>query len=91
LGVQENRTHIRIELTNGTVLYRQITNVVKVDNATEDIVVGTQFDYEIAPAQIHKIAFLALARLDADRVEMAWVTPNHAKVRFPVIEITGAI
>lgn len=66
---QKGRRDIRIELKNGTVLYRRIT--ASFDNgATETITVDAPFGLNIAVADIKMVSFMCLAQSATDRFDL---------------------
>jgi hypothetical protein len=89
-GLQDNRRHIKIEMMNGTTLYNTLINASVLDDFTEELSLQYALAQEIVPTQVRAVVFLSLARLDADRIELAWMTQDYARVKMPVIEITNA-
>jgi hypothetical protein len=63
--LQTNRRDIRIELADGSILYRRITNAAPYGNG-ERLTVDAAFGVTASTAQIRSVSFLALARQDAD-------------------------
>lgn len=71
---RHNRKDLRIELTDGTVLYRRITNAIEA-GATETLTLSAALDAgSILPERIRAISFMALATLASDSVEIEHVT-----------------
>lgn len=65
-----NRRDLRIELTDGTVLYRRITAAVEAGD-TETLTLSSALDAgSITPERIRQISFMALATLASDSVEI---------------------
>lgn len=62
------RTHIRVEQIDGTIAYREITEVVDNLDGTETITLGTSLT--AAVEDIARISFMTLMRSDQDSVEM---------------------
>lgn len=81
-----HRTDVRIELTNGTVLYRRLSNFVTVDDATERATMNSIFGITVTPAMIESISWMHLVRLDTDSIEITW---HHAGVAEATIIMKG--
>lgn len=71
IAQQPNRKDIRIQLVDGTVLYRRITSSETLSGTIERLWLDDAFGMQITPEQIVKVSFLALCRLEADAVEIA--------------------
>lgn len=67
---QINRRDIRIELLNGTVLYRRIIASIEIDAATEQLVLDATIGLDITPATVRVISFMALSELGSDAIEI---------------------
>lgn len=76
-----NRRDLRIELTDGTVLYRRITASSVLDDATERLVLDTAPGRAIAVDQVAQISFMALCRSDSDIFEFAWWKGTYADIK----------
>lgn len=71
---QQNRKDVRIELTDGSVLYRRITDAVEA-GATETLTLSASLDGgSIALERIRAVSFMALSTLASDEVELEHVT-----------------
>lgn len=71
---RHNRRDLRIELADGTVHYRRVTDAVEA-GATETLTLSAALGAAaIAPAQIRQVSFMALATLAGDAVEITHVT-----------------
>lgn len=69
-----NRKDVRIELVDGTVLYRRITAASQLDNA-ETLTLDTALaSTSIAPEYIRQISFMALCTLASDDLELDHAT-----------------
>lgn len=68
------RRDIRIEMADGTVLYRRITAFAELDAQSEQITVDAAPGIDVTPDGVRSVSFLTLARLNADAVELAWWT-----------------
>jgi hypothetical protein len=74
-----NRKDIRIELTDGTVLYRRITGTTEVDADTERLSLDAALGVAAAADEFLLVSFLSLARQDSDALELAWFTGEAAE------------
>lgn len=74
------RNHIRIERRNGTVSYHKITGASDVSSAVERLSLAQQITPALAAADVERISFLQLMRLDSDAVELAHWTGDSAEV-----------
>jgi len=70
LGVVQNRRDIRIELTSGTIYYRRIVSAAAGSPGQEVATIDSALGATVTPAQIRRISFMALSRLDADEIEI---------------------
>lgn len=70
---QSNRRDLRIELVDGTVLYRRITASLE-GGATETLTLDSAPGVNIAPADVRLICFMVLSELASDAVELDHVT-----------------
>lgn len=78
---QHNRKDVRIELVDGTVLYRRITNAVEAGEA-ETLTLSASLDAgSIAPEYIRAISFMALSALASDEVEIEHLTDQDGTAR----------
>lgn len=68
----KNRRDIRIELQDGTILYRRITTCAVIDDQTEQLTIGVAPGIDLVPDQIERISFMTFSRLQADAIELAW-------------------
>lgn len=64
--LQVNRRDLRIELANGTVLYRRITAVSALSGFAERLVLDANLGVDIAAAGVVLISFLCLCRQESD-------------------------
>lgn len=65
-AIQANHCDIRIELFNGTVLYRRITAVAAQGNAVDRLTLDTALPAAFTVAQVRMISFLTLSVQDSD-------------------------
>lgn len=71
-SLAKNRRDIRIELQDGTILYRRITACAVIDDQTEQLTINIAPGIDLVPDEIERISFMVFSRLQADAVEMAW-------------------
>lgn len=74
------RKHIRIRLTDGTLLYRMINSATEVDATTENLVVDSAWPQDITTDEVAMISYLQLFRLQADAVEFLWHSSRITEV-----------
>lgn len=79
VGARMHRRDVRIELVSGAVYYRRITGSIEVDDDTETVSIDVALGVAVTPADVSRISFLSLCRLDADGVELAWFTGDAAQ------------
>lgn len=71
LAQQPGRRHLRIELFDGTVFYRRVTNSSVVDDTHELLNIDTALGRAISAADVRQINWMMLARLASDSVQIA--------------------
>lgn len=71
LKQQPGRRHLRIELYDGTILYRRVTGSSIVDSATELLSLDSALGVDIDAGQIRQINWLMLCRRASDTVQIA--------------------
>jgi len=72
------REHIVFHFYNGTRLYRKIISSSLVgDGSTELVTIDTPFGVPVQPANLHRVSFLSLSRLDQDSLEIVHHTDTH--------------
>lgn len=74
-----DRRHLMIETLAGQTYYRQITGASEINAATESIGIDSALGVTLAPADIRRIRFLHLNRLEADDIEITWHTDRVAE------------
>ncbi len=74
-----NRRDLRIELADGTVLYRRITGSVELDADTERLTIDAALGVTVPADGFALVSFLSLARQDSDAAELAWFTGDAAE------------
>lgn len=67
------RQDVRIELNNGSVIYRRITAAAE-DGATESLSLDADLPGVINPADVYRISFMALCRAADDTLELTHLT-----------------
>ncbi len=67
---QQGRRDIRIELIDGTVLFRRITSATELSDQVERLFIDAVLGRIIEPGEVGRICFMALARLDQDELEL---------------------
>lgn len=70
---QINRQDIRIELLNGTVFYRRVTGSTGVDANTERLSIDSTLGQQVTAAQVRRISFMTLCRLNSDSIDIQHV------------------
>ncbi len=68
-GPFNNREYILIHLRDGRRIYRKITTSSIFDSTIEALVLDTSVGEDLAIAEVKRISFLVLSRLDQDTVE----------------------
>lgn len=84
------RAAVRIALHDGTIFYRQITAAVTgADPDTELLAMDSALGMAVGPDDVRLISWMALARLDADAIEIAWQTDALAQVDLALREVAA--
>lgn len=83
----KNRSHLAIQLFNGTWLTKTVTGITDLGNNQIALAVDVAFS-SITSSDVKRICFLGLKRLDTDRVEIKWDTNRTVYCTIPMIEIT---
>jgi len=77
---QNGRKDIRIQLRNGAIHYRRLTDAAILSDAEENLQIDSALgSAAIQPDDIRQVSFLSLVRLDQDQVEIAWRTAAFAE------------
>lgn len=74
LTLSPGRRRLRIELTDGTVLYRAVTAAAEVGQQSESLALDSALGVAIDPAAVRAISWMMLATLAGDSVEIHHVT-----------------
>lgn len=77
LSGQINRQDIRIELTNGTILYRRITGSTILSSTSERLSIDSAVGVTFTPAQVRRISYMVLSRLNSDNIEIQHVNGDN--------------
>ncbi|MBH1720952.1 hypothetical protein I5V24_10745 [Stenotrophomonas maltophilia] len=78
---QAGRRHLRIELFNGQVLYRQVVQATELDPEREQLQLDAPHGIALQPGAIRLISWLVLARLSSDTVELSHETDGEGVAR----------
>ncbi|MCY1266019.1 hypothetical protein D9M69_218830 [compost metagenome] len=70
------RRDLRIELHDGSVFYRRITGATEQSVDVEVLVLDAALGVAVAPAQVARISWLVLCRLDSDSIEIRHETDS---------------
>ncbi|HLD65150.1 MAG TPA: hypothetical protein VJA19_03815 [Pseudomonas sp.] len=69
-SARPGRRDIRLEFWDGSVLHRRITGSAEIGGEVERLVLDAAFGRPVAPADLHRISWMMLARLDQDAIEI---------------------
>ncbi|MGH8420762.1 MAG: hypothetical protein ACRER3_00210 [Pseudomonas fluorescens] len=68
---QPGRRHLRIELNDGRVIYRQLSVATELDSMREHLQLDTPVGMALEPSAVRLISWMLLARLTSDTVELS--------------------
>lgn len=71
------RCDIRIQLTDGSVLYRRITSSAELDVNTERLAIDAALGRDIEPSQFARVCWMSLCRGAGDTVEIEHMTDSE--------------
>jgi len=71
------RCDIRLELWDGTAYHRRITGSTELDSETERLAIDSPLGVSIEPADVMRISWMVLCRLDSDTVEIQHITDSE--------------
>lgn len=71
LAGMPGRQDIRLQLRNGTVVYRRIVAAVEVSSTAEQLTLDAPLGVDVQPQQVAQVSFLALCRNNADAAELS--------------------
>jgi hypothetical protein len=74
-----NRKDIRIELANGTVLYRRITASSEISATVERLTIDAALGVAVTPADVVLVSFITLMRQESDAAEFSYWTGDVAE------------
>lgn len=74
---QPGRRDIRVELADGSVLYRRITASTELSGTVERLQVDSAWPATLAVADIQSISYLGLCRLASDAAEISHLTDSE--------------
>ncbi|WP_414604340.1 hypothetical protein [Stenotrophomonas sp. AR029] len=78
---QAGRRHLRIELSSGQVLYRQLTQATELDPQREFLQLDVPHGVALQPGTVRLISWMVLARLSSDTVELSHETDGEGVAR----------
>jgi hypothetical protein len=87
VNAQEPNASVWIELTNSTIITREIQSATEVDSDTERLVVGTAWGSTITPAEISRVSFLRLVRIADDQVQFTHKDIGDAEITMNVVGV----
>lgn len=74
---QPGRRDIRIQLNDGTVIYRRIISAQEIGGGLERLRLDAVISQIINPSEIYRVSYMALMRLDSDEVEIEHITDSE--------------
>ncbi|RLE34434.1 MAG: hypothetical protein DRJ61_05205 [Acidobacteria bacterium] len=80
LSAKVSRRDLRIELKTGVVYYRRVVGYTELSTTEERLDLDSPFGVDIKASNIKFVSYMALSRLDSDRVEMSWRNPGVLQV-----------
>jgi len=84
-GALPGRRDIRIELIDGGVLHRRITAASEIDSRVERLAIDSSIGRVVDLADVARISFMTLCRLDQDEVEIHHETDSDGVASSQVI------
>jgi hypothetical protein len=76
---------IRVILTDGTILVREIASSSEISETVEQLAVDISWPYDIEPEEVQRIEFIELVRLREDEVEIIHENGyGEARIELPV-------
>lgn len=73
------RRDLRLELQDGTVLYRRITDATDVGGGAERLTLDAPLGVDVAPLGFALVSWLSLMRQETDTAELAWWSDEAAQ------------
>lgn len=86
IQAQEPFKSVWIELTDGTILTRQITDYIEISDTVERLTVDTPWASTVTPEEIERVSFCRLVRIIDDKATFVHDGPGDAKVS---VDVTG--
>ncbi|QIN95183.1 hypothetical protein DLP3_020 [Stenotrophomonas phage vB_SmaS_DLP_3] len=92
VGLVEGRRAIRIQMRDGTVLYRRIDSAVSIDEETERLYFLDSIPKAYTADQVLMVSFMMLARQNVDSIEMSWTHEElmEAETTFKMVREASA-
>ena len=81
VGAHPLRAAVRIELNTGRVFHRRVTGIAELSADTEVITIDSALRVVVSPADVRRIMWMGLARLDTDALEIHYITDSIAQIR----------
>lgn len=82
--LQVGRQDVRIEMKDGTVLFKRILAYSAIDDDREAIGFDSEFTFDITPSDVRMISFMGVFRLDSDSIEINHDTDTNGLARVAV-------
>lgn len=83
------RADLQVRRTDGTLSRHQITNSVVVNDDVERLTITPSISPALPVADIERIEFLTLGRIDRDEVRLNHRQPGQARIDFPFMGLPG--
>lgn len=77
LAGKPGRRHIRLEMIDGRVFYRRVSNAIDLGDGTEQLSIDSAFGAPIDPAKVRQISWMMLATLASDSVAIEHITDSE--------------
>lgn len=85
---RDPRVHIRVVLTDGSVIERNITNAQEVSAEQELLTVDAVWGQDVALVSIDRIEFFELVRIDTDEIKIVHQNAlGCAQITFPIVGV----
>lgn len=81
-GVSSSRSHLRINLRDGTKYYAAITSATNIDDDTEQLNLGSAIPADIDMADVADIRYVSQGRLDQDMISLDHVTDQEGVTQY---------
>lgn len=79
--------HIMFRLTNGNRYFREIVNAAAAGGGNDTLTMSSSLGVAVAPADVSLLCFIALVRLDSDRIDIDHRYELCSVVSIPVMEV----